>query len=202
MIKVVVVDENPVFRRGLQKMWSESRICLVGEAATGAAGMACLREKRPEVVLLDSHLPDMTGVAFCRSLSRHFPKISPLFLINRPHLPTLSRLLETTAKGFLTKNASYFSQEAIETLAAGGTYLQPDLALTLLHYRWNQAPHPLDQLNDHEYETLVMTARGKTYAEIAEVLHVSIRTIYNLKSVGYKKLGVQTSQQLCDMILV
>ena len=108
--------------------------------------------------------------------------------------------MDTSAKGFLAKNSVYSVREAIETVHSGKTYLQPEMGLEWLHLHEKQAIPPLKTLTDREYQVLLLLARGKTTEEIAEI-HLSIRTVFNLKSSGFKKLEIDTLEQLREMVL-
>lgn len=196
MITVVVVHDDALFRLGLQKIFSGEEIQIVGEASTGKTGFELIRRKQPRVVFLNIYLPDMTGAFACQYIHRHFPSMCSIIWFSHVHLPTLNRLMSTSAKGFLTQGACYCSIEAIKTVVAGKTYLQPDIALDLLNYRLMNSVYVIENLNNKEYEILIMLARGKTYETIAETLHISLRTVYNLRSSGCKKLGVKTREEL------
>lgn len=196
MISVMIIDNDALFCAGLEKALSQ-KVQILGEASSGARGLALLRQvkRKPEVVLLNAQLPDMSGERLCRMIHRQWPRICFIFLLSAVHWPTLSRLVELPAQGFLTKEACYCSVEAIKTVYAGRTYLQPDLAIELLHYRANASVRRLEILSAREYEILVLLAREKTHEEITELMRVNIKTVYNLKMSAFKKLGF--SNQMC-----
>ena len=149
--------------------------------------------KKPDIILLNAHLPDTTGEALCRYFHRHWQKTPVIFLMNTLHWPTLSRLLNTSAKGFLVKDACHWCPDAIKTVYSGRTFLQPDLARELLQHRsiWL-----LEKLSSKEYDVVMLLVKNKTYEEISELMHLSIKTIYNLKMSAFRKMEVQTLTQL------
>lgn len=202
MITILLVDDNRMFRSGLEKILSGHEIVIIGEAYTGAQGMACIQRhkqktlKQPDLILLNMQLPDMPGEKLCHYFHRYWPTIPLIFLMNTVHWPTLSRLLVSSARGFLTKEACFWCPDAIKTVLTGKTYLQPDLALELLQYR-SCSPLPrLEKLSAREYEVLIMLTKGKTYDEIASSMPISIKTIYNIKTRAFKKLAIETYAQL------
>lgn len=188
-IKIILIDESAIFRSGLKKFLSDEEIEIIGEAATGDQGQRLIRQKQPDMVLLDLDLPDTTGIQVCDYTQTHFPQINVVFLLNRSDLAVLSRLITTSAKGFLTKNSRYSVIDAIKTVYQGGHYLQPDMAWELIQYRGKNY-NPERQLTDREYQIMHLIERGKTYEEIAEITHVSLKTVFNLKSSSCKKLGI------------
>lgn len=191
-IKVVILDGNRIFRLGLKKILADEEIDIVGEAADGAVGTNIIRQQKPDVVLLSSELPETNEIGFCEWIHRHFQETKVLFLLKNADIPTLSRLLKTSAKGFLTKDSTHLNSEMIKTIAEGKTYLQPDLALEVLQH----PPHATDVLSHREYQVLILIAQNCTHEAIAEKLCISIKTVFNVKYRGFKKLEIQAIEEL------
>jgi DNA-binding NarL/FixJ family response regulator len=200
MITLMLIDEDTLFCEGLEKALRPA-IRLMGEAASGGRGLALLRQTRPDIVLLNAQLPDMSGERLCRTIHRQWPYLRMIFIFSAAHLPTLSRLVALPAQGFLTKEACYRSLDAFKTIHVGRTYLQPELALGLLRYRSDRLILRLDHLSAREYEVLVLLARGKIYEEVAELMHLSIKTIYNLKMAAFKKLALSSQDNWRSWVL-
>ena len=202
MITLLLIDDNRMFRCGLEKILSGHEMVIIGEAYTGVQGMALIQQykqkalKKPDVILLNMQLADMPGEMLCRYFHRYWPTMPYIFLMNAVHWPTLSRLLDSSARGFLTKESCYWCPDAIKTVLTGKTYLQPDLAVELLRYRTCSKLPRLEKLSAREYEVLVMLAKDKTYDEIASLMPISIKTIYNIKTRAFKKLAIETHAQL------
>ena len=200
MISVVIMDPDCQMMerlKGLITAHPNTRV--VGTAQTGAEGLDIIKKhkgKTPLFVLLNAELPDILGESLCRYIHRHWPNISMILMVHPVHWPTLSRLIESPAKGYLSKQRYYLAMEAIQAIHSGKTYLQPDLALELLHYRKNPTIPPLETLSSREYEIILLLARHKTYDEIVELTHVSIKTVYNLKASACKKLGIEAPAQI------
>jgi DNA-binding NarL/FixJ family response regulator len=200
-VKVVLIDESAIFRIGLKNCLVNSDIEVIGEAADGLSGQRLIRQKQPGMVLLSADLPDGLSLTLGDFVSTHFPQMLLIYLLPTHPYHLLQRLMHTSAKGFLAKDSVYSLREAIETVHGGRTYLQPDLGLEWLHLHRKQAIPLLRQLSDREYQVMLLLARGKTSEEIAEIMHLSIRTVFNLKSSGFKKLEIDTIDQLRQMVL-
>jgi DNA-binding NarL/FixJ family response regulator len=196
-IKIVLIEANRIFRLGLKKLLTDDAIDIVGEAANAATGMDLIRKQQPEVVLLATDLPDATEVSLCDWIHRHFSQTRTLFLLKNADIPTLNRLFNTSATGFLTKDSGYLSVEIIKTIAEGKTYIQPDLALGVI-----QRPrHAADVLSNREYQVLTLVRQGHTHEAIAEKLRISTKTVFNIKYRGFKKLKIDTVEQLKEIFL-
>ena len=195
MISVVVVDPDWQMTTMLKNLIAtHPDTSFVGSAQTGAEGLEIIKKykgKNHLFVLMNTELPDILGESLCRYIHRHWPKVSMILMIHPVHWPTLSRLIESPAKGYLSKQRYYLVLEAIQAINSGKTYLQPDLALELLRYRKNPTVPQLEKLSSREYEIILLLARNKTYDEIVEITHVSIKTVYNLKVSACKKLGIE-----------
>lgn len=199
MISVIIIDPDCQMTAMLKGLMTHPDTIFVGIAPTGAEGLEMIKKykgKSPLFVLLSVELPDMLGESLCRYIHRHWPKVSMILMMQQVHWPTLSRLVESPAKGYLSKQRYYLAQEAIRAIHSGKTYLQPDLALELLRYRKNPTIPQLETLSAREYEIILLLARRKTYEEIVELTHVSIQTVYNLKVSACKKLGIEESAQI------
>jgi two-component system, NarL family, invasion response regulator UvrY len=200
MISVVIMDPDWQMIRILKDLIADHPdASVVGVAQTGAEGLDIIKKykgKNPLFVLMNMELPDILGESLCRYIHRHWPKVSMILMIHPVHWPTLSRLVESPAKGYLSKQRYYLALEAIQAIHSGKTYLQPDLALELLSYRKNPTIPSLETLSSREYEIILLLARHKTYEEIVEITHVSIKTVYNLKVSACKKLGIEEPAQI------
>jgi len=117
-------------------------------------------------------------------------------MVHPVHWPTPSRLVESSAKGYFPKQRYDLALEAIQAIHSGKTYLQADLALELLRYRKNPTLVLLETLSSREYEIILLLARHKTYEEIVELTHVSIKTVYNLKVSVCKKWSIEEPAQI------
>ena len=201
MISVICIDPELWFYRLLEKIAADRRIRIIANAQTGEKGFELVRQHKNEhalFALINADLPDRSSEMMCYRIHRTWPKVRCIVLMNQVHWPILSRLVDSPAQGFLTRDACYLTLEAIEAINAGKTYVQPDLALGLIRYRENPQKDALTQLSPREYEVLMMLSKHKTYEAIAQSLHLQVRTIYNLRASAFKKCGFLSHERMCE----
>ncbi len=193
-IKVAILEHNSIFRLGLKKILTDDEIEIVGEAADGIAGMQVIRSQQPQIVLLANDLPKTNDISFLRLDTPKFSENKDFISIKKFRCSRLDsiNLLKTSAKGFLTKDSGYLNKEVIQQIAEGKTYVQPDLVRKDIF----QYAHPAHLLSHREYQVLTLMAQDHTHEVIAEKLNISIKTVFNIKYRGFKKLGVKTAEKL------
>ncbi len=196
MITVVIVDDHPVVRTGLQAVLARADdIRIVGEGANGADALRLVARHRPDVLILDVHLPDADGVKVTRLLRERKVTTKILILTVRDDRETVFGLLDAGATGYVLKD------DALETLvpavraaARGETWLSPVVAGFILHRTGEEKPPPRAApdlpLTPREREVLILLAQGLDNAAIARRLVVTKRTVQNHVSNIYGKLGV------------
>ncbi len=194
-IKVAILESNSIFRLGLKKILTDDEIDIVGEAADVASSMQMIRVKQPHIVVLANDLPKTDSINFCDWIHRNFPNMKTLFLLKNSDVALLNQLMKTSAKGFLTKDSGYLTPNMIKQIAEGKTYVQPDLVKDIFQYA-----HPTHLLSHREYQVLALIAQGYTHEVIAEKLNLSIKTVFNIKYRGLKKLGVGTVEKLKQLL--
>lgn len=190
-ISVMLIDDHPVVRSGLRAVLEASGgITVVGEAATGEAGVELAREVRPDVVLCDLRLGSGIDGIEATSQLRGLPE-APAVLI----LTTFDRdaeligAIEAGAAGYLLKDVAPEGIIAgIERAAAGGMYLPGDLAARVL----NGMRQPRPKLTEREIEVLTLAATGAANREIARALYVSEATVKSHLSHIFSKLKVDS----------
>lgn len=194
-IKMILIEPNRLVRLGLKKLLADDALDIVGESASAAAGMDLIRKLKPDIVLLATDLPDAIEVNFCEWIHRNFPNTKTVFLFKPVDTSRLSRLLNTSAKGFLAQDSSYLTAEVIKAIAGGKTYIQPDLALGI----FRRSQHSIDILSNREYQVLTLLQKGNTHEKIAEKLNITAKTVFNIKYRVFKKLKIETTQQLKEI---
>jgi two-component system, NarL family, invasion response regulator UvrY len=199
MMRVLIVDDHAVVRRGLRGLLSdEFRGATFGEAADSRQALDQLRKKEWDVALLDITLPGKSGLDLLKELKVEWPKLPVLVLSGHSEDQFAVRVLKAGAGGYLTKeSAPEELPKAIRKILAGGRYVSPALAENLaLGVKKDLTRLPHETLSDREYEVMSYIASGKTVTEIAEELSLSAKTISTYRARVLEKLGVKNSAKI------
>ncbi len=207
-VRVLLVDDEPLVRAGLAMLIdTEPGLRVVGEAADGAAGVELAMHLRPDVVVMDVRMPILDGVQATRRLigdgfiTDHGFPVAVLILTTFHEDEAVHQALRAGASGFLLKNtAPHLLADAIRAVAAGGAWLDPQVARRLLGdftaRPVTALPDPdLERLTVREREVLVLAAHGLTNQRIAEHLVLSEATVKTHLGRILSKLGVHDRSQ-------
>lgn len=194
MIRVLVVDDHPLFRSGLVGLLATvADMVVVGQAADGEAAVLAAAELRPDVVLLDLGLPRMPGIEAARRMAALDPAPVVLVITMVDDDDTVVTALQVGARGYLLKGAGQEEVlEAIRTVAAGGAVLGPGVAHGVLAGDRRRWPH---DLTAREAQVLSGIAAGHSNTEIARDLELSLKTVQNHVSHVLAKLQVRDRTQ-------
>lgn len=189
-IRLLIVDDHPIFRDGLRGLFSaDPDIVVVGEAGNGVEAIAKASQLQADVVLMDLRMPQMGGVEAIRELGRVLPTVRVLVLTTFDTDSDVLPAIEAGATGYLLKDAP--KDELIRAVRAayrGEAVLSPSVASRLL----GQVRQPRsDTLSEREQEVLKLIANGATTREAAAQLFVSEATIKTHLLHIYEKLGVR-----------
>jgi DNA-binding NarL/FixJ family response regulator len=196
MIRVLIVDDHAILRRGLRALLSdEFHGAAFGEASNAQQALEQLRKEKWDVALLDITLPGKNGLDLLKEFKAARPKLPVLILSAHPEDQFAVRVLKAGAGGYLTKeSAPEELAKAIRKILAGGQYVSPALAEKLaLRVRKDITLTPHETLSDREYEIMCLIASGKTVTEIAGELSLSPKTISTYRARVLEKLGVKNS---------
>jgi DNA-binding NarL/FixJ family response regulator len=198
--RVAIVDDHGLFRAGVRAEL-EGHVQLVGEAATVADAVALVSEQRPDVVLLDVHMPEGGGVAVIRGSAEQAPGTLFLALSASDAAEDVIATIRAGARGYVTKNiATDELLEAIDRVRSGDAVFSPRLAGFVLDAFAGPATAPedpeLDQLTTREREVLRHIARGYLYKEIALRLGISAKTVEAHVSAVLRKLQLSNRHEL------
>jgi DNA-binding NarL/FixJ family response regulator len=194
-LRVLVVDDHPVVRRGLSALLGTlDGIAVVGEAGDGDGAVREAQLLAPDVVLMDVRMPGTDGVEATRRLRAAVPEAAVLVLTMHDDDATVLTAMQAGARGYLLKGAE---QEeivgAIRAVAAGQAIFGPGIAARLLDLFAAPAsptPEPFPELTEREREVLRLLAGGRRTSEIATALHLSPKTISNNLTAIFAKLEV------------
>jgi DNA-binding NarL/FixJ family response regulator len=200
MTRVAIVDDHGLFRAGVRSEL-EGHVELVGEAASVGDAVALVAETRPDVVLLDVHMPDGGGVAVIRGAADLAPGTLFLALSASDAAEDVIATIRAGARGYVTKNiATDELLDAIARVQAGDAVFSPRLAGFVLDAFAGPAPAPedpeLDQLTAREREVLRHIARGYLYKEVALRLGISAKTVEAHVSAVLRKLQLSNRHEL------
>jgi DNA-binding NarL/FixJ family response regulator len=198
--RVAIVDDHGLFRAGVRSEL-EGHVELVGEAASVDEAVALVTQARPDVVLLDVHMPGGGGVAVIQGAAEHAPGTLFLALSASDAAEDVIATIRAGARGYVTKNiATDELLDAIARVQAGDAVFSPRLAGFVLDAFAGPAPAPedpeLDQLTAREREVLRHIARGYLYKEVALRLGISAKTVEAHVSAVLRKLQLSNRHEL------
>lgn len=198
---VVLVDDHAMFRAGVRTELGQ-RVDVVGEASDPAGAVEVIRRLRPDVVLLDVHMPDGGGLAVLEAIGSDLPDTRFLALSVSDAAEDVIAVIRAGARGYVTKTISAEDlAAAINRVADGDVVFSPRLAGFVLD-AFRDAPtaprlgDELDQLTPREREVMRLLARGYAYKEIAAELFISIKTVETHASNVLRKLQFSNRHQL------
>jgi DNA-binding NarL/FixJ family response regulator len=196
---VFIVDDHAFFRAGMRSVLAEHDFPVVGEAPTGAAAIALIERRRPDVVVMDMKMPGMSGVEATRELVERVPGIAVLVVTVSAGEADVLDALEAGASGYLLKDSA--PEEIVRALEAavdGDTPLSPRVAGLIVH-RARGRPGDVDpsqaDLSERELDVLKLLAEGLDNNEIALNLYLSPTTVKRHVSTIFQKLGVSNRVQ-------
>jgi DNA-binding NarL/FixJ family response regulator len=195
-VRVVVVDDHPVFRQGLRTLLEDLGVEVVAEEADGAAGVAAVLTHRPDVVLMDLQMPGVSGLEATRRLTAEVPDVKVLVLTMVDDDQAVFAALQAGALGYLLKGAGQEEiGRALAAVAAGQGVYGAEVARRLRSFftvgaAASAAPFPA--LSERERDVLALVAQGASNSEIARRLFLSEKTVRNYVSTVLSKLHVET----------
>jgi two-component system, NarL family, invasion response regulator UvrY len=199
MTAILLVEDHAIVRSGIRKLLSGMPDMALTESATGEAALTELRGGAFDLVILDLNLPGLGGLELLRRILSAYPGSKVLVFSLHTEAVYAARAMESGARGYISKNAAPEELlEAIETVLAGGTAIERDIAQEL-GSRGAEEDAYLRPLTQRDMEILRLLADGKSLAQIAEALGVAYKTVANTLTRIKDKLGVS---QTADLIRI
>jgi DNA-binding NarL/FixJ family response regulator len=197
-MKLLIVDDHPIVRAGLRRLLAVEPGVEIAEAASGQEAVGGFRETRPDLVLLDLNLPGISGLEVLNRLLIEDAKARILVISMYDNPAYVARVLAAGARGYISKNAPPEQiVEAVRRVAAGRSYVEPEMAQELALGNVRPAAQALNQLSSREVEILRLLAEGGSLTEIAEAIGVSYKTVANQCSLLKAKLA---TPRMADLI--
>jgi len=200
ILRILIVDDHAVVRRGLREILSEDpqTMLIAGEAADAEQALAQLDGSPWDAVLLDLSLPGRGGLDLLQEIKSRHPSLPVLVLSVHPEDQYAVRVLRAGAAGYLNKDAAPTDLAlAVKKITSGGRYVTASLAERLaaqVAAPDQRAPH--EQLSDREFEVLRRIASGRTVSEIADELSLSVKTVSTYRTRILAKMGMRTNAEL------
>lgn len=193
-MRVVICDDHPVYREGLRSLLTEIGVEVVGESSDGGDSIALVRNTMPDVVIMDLHLPGLSGIEATKRLLAENSDLAVLILTMLEDRSSLFAALRAGARGYLLKGAGHDDIErALDTVRRGDLFIASGIADEFrsgISARDQSRAFP--QLTPREHEVLLLVARGRSNTEIASDLILSDKTVRNVVSSVMSKLGVDS----------
>lgn len=200
-IRVLLIDDSPIIRLGLRSALEDCvDITIVGEAGTAAAGVEAVARLKPDVVMLDLHLPDKSGLLACRDVLKVRPNTPVLILTSSSSERHMHDAIAAGAKGYLLKeNDGASLAAALRAVARGDSVLDPSMAAQVLNLVKNRGqPTPaekLSQLSPQERRVVALLAGGLMNKEIGDQLGLTEKTVKNYLATIFSKLNITRRTQ-------
>jgi two-component system nitrate/nitrite response regulator NarL len=195
-IKVLLVDDHPVVRKGLHSCLAHrDNLKIVGEACNGTEALQKVKELDPDVVLMDINMPGMDGLEVTEALRKDSPRTRVLVLSVHDTRDYVMRIVKAGARGYVLKDTPPEELvRAIETVNAGEAYFSPAVARIALnqYVAESDSSSPLTRLSEREREVLVEIAEGKSNKEIASHLNIGVRTVETHRERIMRKLDIHS----------
>lgn len=208
-IDVLLVEDHQVVRDGIRAILERSDdFRVVGAVDSGAEAVQFCRKTPPALVLMDLSLPGLNGIDATSEILRHDSNCRIVVLSMYDDENSVVNAIRAGAKGFVLKKASQGDlMEALRAVAAGNSYLSPEVSERLVHRM--QSPDPLgtqeapelDRLSPREVQVLRLVGEGKSSREIASLLGLEVETIRSYRKSLMKKLGAKNATRLTHIAL-
>ncbi|HXE98396.1 MAG TPA: response regulator transcription factor [Dongiaceae bacterium] len=200
MIRILIADDHPIYRKGLLQILLETPDMFeVDEAGSGEEALAKTWNSNYDLVLMDVSMPGRGGLDALKVLKSRHPKLPVLVLSMHPEEQYAMRALRAGAAGYLNKECVWYELvKAIKKVLEGGKYVSSALAEKLADILGSgaDAPPPQEILSDREYHVFRMIASGKTVGAIAEELSLSVKTVSTHRVRILEKMRLKNNAEL------
>jgi DNA-binding NarL/FixJ family response regulator len=200
--RVLIVDDHPVVRQGLRRvMQFEDDLMVCGETGTAGDASSAILELNPDVLICDVNQRCIDGIELVRRVRAHHPQLRILVLSTQDENIYAERMLAVGANGYITKQAT--SDELLASLRRvldGNIYVSQTVGSNMIHKYAAAGSYdsadPVDRLSNRELQVLHLIGEGMGTREVAQSLHLSIKTVESHRQRIKRKLNITTAMQL------
>ena len=200
--RIVVVDDHPLFRKGLEQLiHSDGAFAVCGEAGDAAEAMDAIRQIAPDLTIVDLSLPGANGIELIKNIRAEFPKLPILVLSMHDESLYAVRALRAGAAGYVMKHEAMANVvRAIHEVLSGRPYLSPAMAAQVItkftHGTAEGEADATERLSDRELEILELIGKGKDMRQIAKLLHLSPKTVETHRAHIKEKLQLKNAREV------
>jgi DNA-binding NarL/FixJ family response regulator len=200
--RIVIVDDHPLFRKGLEQLInnSDGGFTVCGEAATAAEAITVIRQLKPDLAIVDLSLPGANGIELVKNIRAEFSKLPVLIVSMHDESLYALRALRAGAQGYVMKQEALENVIiAIREVLAGRPYLSAEMSAKLITNYASGGPaesSPTERLSDRELEILELIGRGRDVRDIARMLHISAKTVETHRAHIKEKLNLPNARQV------
>ena len=205
--RIVIVDDHPLFRKGLEQLiQSEDSFAVCGEANNAPEAMDVIRKLNPDLAIVDLSLPGANGIELIKNIRAEFSKLPILVLSMHDESLYALRALRAGAEGYVMKHEAMANViQAIREVFNGRPYLSPAMAAQVItkfaHRQAEGEADAVERLSDRELEILELIGKGNDVRQIAKVLHLSPKTVETHRSHIKDKLDLKNSREVARFAL-
>src|ERR1043165_2717632 len=201
VIRIAIVDDPPLFRKGLEQLInSHGGFAVRAEAADAAAAMDVIRSVALDLAIVDLSLPGANGIELIKNIRAEFPKLPVLILSMHDESLYALRALRAGAQGYVMKQEALENViGAIREVLAGRPFLSPDMSAKLITNFASGSTgqsNPTDKLSDRELEILELIGKGRDVHEISAALHISRQTVETHRAHIKEKLHLKKAREV------
>ena len=205
--RIVIVDDHPLFRKGLEQLiHSDSAFAVCGEASNASEAMEVIRRLQPDLAIVDLSLPGANGIELIKNIRAEFAKLPILVLSMHDESLYALRAMRAGADGYVMKHEAMQNVvQAIHEVFNGRPYLSPAMAAQVItKFAHRQAEGEVDaveRLSDRELEILELIGKGNEVRQIAKLLHLSPKTVETHRAHIKDKLDLKNSREVARFAL-
>jgi len=201
--RVLLAEDHTIVRKGLCALLdAEPSIEVIGEAQDGREALLKAEQLHPDIVLMDISMPGLNGLEATRQIKKRFPEVKVLILTVHSDEEYIRQILRAGASGYLVKQAAPNELiSAIEAIQRGESYLSPSVSKKVVqeyvqHAAGAAEEDSYERLTDREREVLQLIAEGNSTRDIAELLHLSVKTAETHRARLMRKLDIHSTAEL------